>query len=173
VLQAYGWADLVPALVGRPGGTLPWPEKPVAQSEAEEELLMRVVALNVERAAEEARGQVRWLRPEFQDLARRTATSVVALKQDEIDLGDMPVVAPVKTDAEAGPPGARIPWPSTLPEQMRAIADVLTASPTAMDEGTLATGFSGRGGWKKRLPGILLTLEALGRARREGQLWRS
>jgi len=71
VLQAYGWADLAPALVGKPGGTLPWPEKPAAQAEAEEELLQRLVALNAERAAEEARGLVRWLRPEFQDPARR------------------------------------------------------------------------------------------------------
>lgn len=71
VLQAYGRADLAPALVGRPGGTLPWPEKAAAQAEAEEELLLRLVALNAERAAEEARGLVRWLRPDFQDPARR------------------------------------------------------------------------------------------------------
>jgi hypothetical protein len=49
VLQAYGWTDLAPALVGQPGGTLPWLEKPAAQAEAEEELLVRLVALNAER----------------------------------------------------------------------------------------------------------------------------
>ncbi|MCA9666160.1 MAG: class I SAM-dependent DNA methyltransferase, partial [Myxococcales bacterium] len=49
VLQAYGWADLAPLLVGKPGGTLPWPEKPAAQAEAEEALLTRLVALNAER----------------------------------------------------------------------------------------------------------------------------
>jgi hypothetical protein len=59
VLQAYGWSDLARALVGLPGGTLPWPEKPAAQAAAEEELLVRLVALNAERAAEEARGRTR------------------------------------------------------------------------------------------------------------------
>ena len=33
----------------------------------DEEILERLVALNAERAAEEARGLVRWLRPEFQN----------------------------------------------------------------------------------------------------------
>ena len=31
-----------------------------------DEILSRLVALNAERAAEEARGLVRWLRPEYQ-----------------------------------------------------------------------------------------------------------
>jgi hypothetical protein len=57
VLQAYGWSDLAHALVGQPGGTLPWPDKPAAQATAEKELLQRLVTLNAERAAEEARGR--------------------------------------------------------------------------------------------------------------------
>ncbi len=44
VAQAYGW--------------------PVELSDAE--ILERLVALNQERAAEEAQGQIRWLRPEYQ-----------------------------------------------------------------------------------------------------------
>ena len=36
------------------------------QDQAEEELLGRLVALNVERAVDERRGVVRWLRPDFQ-----------------------------------------------------------------------------------------------------------
>ena len=47
VLQAYGWADLK-----LPADT--------------DQLLVRLVALNAQRAAEEAAGTVRWLRPEFQ-----------------------------------------------------------------------------------------------------------
>jgi hypothetical protein len=73
VLQADGWSDLAAALVGQPGGTLPWPEKPAAQAAAEEDLLLRLVAFTAERAADEARGTVRWLQPEFQDPARRGA----------------------------------------------------------------------------------------------------
>ncbi len=155
VLQAYGWSDLAPALVGKPGGTLPWAEKPAAQAAAEEELLVRLVALNAERAAEESRGEVRWLRPEFQDPARRAARVPT---QDEIDLGELPDAG--KRKAGEGPPvaSARRAWPSTLPEQVRAVADVLMAAPGAMDEGAMAEAFTGRGAWKRRLPGILLTL---------------
>jgi len=164
VLRAYGWDDLAPALVGRPGGTLPWPEKPAAQAEAEEELLLRLVALNAERAAEESRGVVRWLRPEFQDPARRGAGAAAA--QEEIDIAEAPVAAAPKAVA------ARRPWPATLPEQVRAVADTLAAAAGAVNEAVLAERFTGRGPWKKRLPHILLTLEALGRARREGETWR-
>ncbi len=53
--ESYGWADLGEAIVGRPGATLPSPHKTQAQEAAEEELLSRLVALNVERQAEEAR----------------------------------------------------------------------------------------------------------------------
>jgi hypothetical protein len=66
VFEAYGWGDLIPALVGKPGATMPSPHKSPEQEAAEEELLTRLVALNKERAAEEARGIVRWLRPEYQ-----------------------------------------------------------------------------------------------------------
>src|SRR5690606_21265716 len=38
----------------------------------DEQILERLVALNAERAAEEARGLVRWLRPEFQNPAGDT-----------------------------------------------------------------------------------------------------
>ncbi|WP_413889175.1 hypothetical protein [Candidatus Aalborgicola defluviihabitans] len=49
VLQAYGWADLHATPADTP------------------ELLIRLVALNARRAAEEKTGLVRWLRPEFQN----------------------------------------------------------------------------------------------------------
>ena len=72
---------------------------------------------------------------------------------------------------------ARRPWPASLPEQMRAVADTLSASPAALGEAALAERFSGRGPWKKRLPQILQTLQALGRARAEaaaaGTAWRA
>lgn len=175
VLQAYGWADLAPALVGQPGGTLPWPEKPAAQAEAEEELLTRLVALNAERAAEEARGMVRWLRPEFQDPARRRATTP-SPAQDEIEMADADTeAAPARGDkkpakAKAAAPGKR-PWPSALPEQMRAVADLLARSgrPVALD--AMEAEFTSRGPWKRRLPQILEALSALGRARQVQGGW--
>jgi len=45
---------------------------------SDEEILERLVALNHERAAEEQRGLIRWLRPEFQNPA--------SLKQTELQL---------------------------------------------------------------------------------------
>ena len=46
VFAAYGWSDLGDRLVGKPGGTTPSPHKSEDQQAAEEELLVRLVALN-------------------------------------------------------------------------------------------------------------------------------
>ncbi|HNL22124.1 MAG TPA: hypothetical protein PKK51_08870, partial [Rhodocyclaceae bacterium] len=67
-------------------------------------------------------------------------------------------------------PHARHPWPSTLPEQVRAVADALAATPQS--EADLAARFSGKGPWKKRLPEILAMLAALGRAQATDAGWR-
>ncbi len=176
VLQAYGWADLAPALVGQPGGTLPWPEKPAPQAAAEEELLVRLVALNAERAAEEARGTVRWLRPEFQDPLLRGATAPPVATQDTLDLGaedDAPLPAKKKPGKAAKPAAApsKRPWPNTLPEQMRGVAGVLTANPRPIALEVIESTFTGRGPWKRRIPQILEALAALGRARVVNGLW--
>ena len=64
----------------------------------------------------------------------------------------------------------RAPWPSTLPEQVAAVARLLAASPIPLSEADLAARFTGKGPWKKRLPQIIDTLEALGRVRRQGDL---
>lgn len=114
VFEGYGWSDLAPRLVGRPGATMPLPDKPADLADAEEELLQRLVALNSQRAAEESRGLVRWLRPEFQ--ARG--------------------IAPVQTEMETETPEAAVaavaehkrPWPKTLPEQVQAVRTVLAAN---------------------------------------------
>ena len=70
------------------------------------------------------------------------------------------------------PAASAPPWPSTLPEQVRAVAQLLTASPAPLTLPAIEAGFKGKGPWKKSLPRILETLEALGRARREGDGWR-
>jgi hypothetical protein len=108
--------------------------------------------------------------------------------QTEIDTGpdvaadlDVDVPSPPSAAGDvptaAAPAAARRPWPADLPAQMRAVADTLAATPGALSEAALADRFTGRGPWKKRLPQILQTLEALGRARaepqREGVAWRA
>jgi hypothetical protein len=58
-----------------------------------------------------------------------------------------------------------------LSEQVRAVAELLAASAAPLDKDALAARFTGRGPSKERLPQILRTLEALGRARREEPSW--
>ena len=64
------------------------------------------------------------------------------------------------------------PWPPTLPEQMRAVAQLLAASPAPLPLTAIEAAFKGKGPWKKGLPRILETLEALGRAQLDGGGWR-
>jgi hypothetical protein len=174
VLAAYGWSDL---------GPVPWADE-TARAAWTERVLERLVELNAKRAAEEAAfergepgGKIRWLRPEFQDPARRTAAREGAPDRAHLDDDDDEAVAakPKKSKgaAKAKPLAAaeKREWPSTLPEQMRAVADALATTRGTLDEASLASHFTGRGAWKSRLPQILATLEALGRARRVKDAW--
>jgi len=178
VLQAYGRSDLAPALVGQPGGTLPWPAKSGAQAAAEEELLLRLVALNAERAAEEVRGAVRWLRPQFQEPARRGAPAFPVATQDDMDVdieADTNIASPPAKTGRKAAPTATAPtkraWPNTLPEQMRGVAGVLTTTARPIAIEVIESAFTGRGPWKRRIPQILDALAALGRARMVNGLW--
>ena len=173
VLEAYGWQDL---------GPVPWSDDEARQAWTER-LLERLVDLNTRRAAEEARGTIRWLRPEFQDPARRHAAPATPATQADIELVGGSAVPPADaaapdTDEDSAPaataaPATRQPWPADLPEQMRAVADTLATSAQPLDLDALAARFTGRGPWKKRLPQILETLAVLGRASRDGAgAWR-
>jgi hypothetical protein len=65
---------------------------------------------------------------------------------------------------EQSKPTQQTPWPAQLPEQVRAVAAVLAASPVPLSLSAIEAHFKGRGPWKKSLPTLLQTLEALGRA---------
>jgi hypothetical protein len=180
VLAAYGWADLQPALADFTPAE--------ARAAAVETLLERLVALNARRAAEEASGTVRWLRPDFQqrqNMASSAASSAAAgAVQTEMDVGPeeetAPAVGPASpagtTDAAAPATVPKRPWPAGLPEQIKAVAEVLATSPRALALAELEARFNARGRWRERLPTILATLEALGRARPspgEPQRWQA
>jgi len=152
VLDAYGWSDLRAALAD-----------PAQKDAASETLLVRLVALNAERVAEEARGEVRWLRPEYQHPQAVASQSSLAIDDAT---GKQAAVA---TAVPAGVT-ARQPWPAALPEQVAAVAAVLAGAPAPLSEAELAARFTGKGAWKKRLAQIVDTLEALGRVRRQGAL---
>ncbi len=147
VLEAYGWQDLAPG--------------------ATNTLLERLVALNAERSREEATGHIRWLRPDFQNPSAVPQGDFVPGAVDRQEQAKMDL--PQKPASTATAPAEKRPWPATLPEQVRAIADALT--PTPQDEPALAARFTGKGPWKKRLPEILAMLAALGRAKRSDGGW--
>jgi hypothetical protein len=52
---------------------------------------------------------------------------------------------------------------------MSLLAQLLSANPQS--QSTLAAQITGKGPWKKRLPDLLQTLVALGRAREESAAW--
>lgn len=171
VLAAYGWSDL--AAPPRPLSTCGEGRAgevgdAVAPQSATLILLTRLLALNHARAAEEAAGTVRWLRPAFQ----HPQTNPVRPTQATLGMGVVGAHPIGTANPARSPEPPAQPWPSTLPEQMRAVADLLAASAQPLDLEALTSRFKGRGPWKKSLPRILETLEALGRARREGQGWR-
>ncbi|WP_291987822.1 type IIL restriction-modification enzyme MmeI [Candidatus Accumulibacter sp. ACC007] len=152
VLDAYGWSDLRAALAD-----------PAQKDAASETLLVRLVALNAERVAEEARGEVRWLRPEYQHPQAVASQSSLAI--DDAAGKQAALAAAVPAGATA-----RQPWPAALPEQVAAVAAALAGAPAPLSETELAARFTGKGAWKKRLAQIVDTLEALGRVRRQGAL---
>lgn len=121
VFAAYGWDDLAAQLVGKAGATTPLPDKPEAQAQAEEELLSRLVALNAERAHEEAQGHIRWLRPEFQ--APQTQTS----QQTEL------AVETEESEGVSLTPASKLAWPKGLPEQFKLVRSLLNRPKTLGD----------------------------------------
>jgi hypothetical protein len=142
-------------------------------------LLTHLVALNAQRAEEEKTGKVRWLRPEFQNPAFKSAANSlsnqelpahisISLQADLIPKNDLKTAKSGKKDTKA----ALNPWPSTLPLQVSAVAQLLANAVAAMSLSDIEASFKGQGPWKKGLPRILETLEVLGRARREGNDWR-
>lgn len=153
VFVAYGWDDLAPALVGKPGATLPSPHKSPEQEEAEEELLTRLVALNRERAAEEKRGLVRWLRPDYQ--IQKLGRKVPGADQQ------------IEADVSVVEISERPKWPADGLEQIRLVRDILAAAPAPAPPAAVAAAFDGRNTARRRerVGQVLETLVATGLAR--------
>ena len=114
---------------------------------SDEDILASVVALNAQRSAEERAGLVRWLRPEFQAPNELLVQTTLA--------GMAPVEAPA-------PARRKQPWPSTLPDQVRAVKDALRAAPMQNVQ-QIADGFKPAS--RTRIAEILETLTTLGQTR--------
>jgi hypothetical protein len=95
VSQAYGWPVDLP----------------------EEEVLARLVALNRERAKEEKRGKVRWLRPDYQ--IPRFGSEKEKEEQMEADLGEA-ILAAVSGPKPSFPADERDQTPAVLHQLMEA-----------------------------------------------------
>ncbi|MFL0806501.1 MAG: hypothetical protein K6L60_04350 [Oceanobacter sp.] len=163
VFEAYGWQDLANKLVGLPGATTPYPEKSEAQAEAEEELLKRLVALNHQRAAEEAKGQIRWLRPEYQNpdyqnsnQGKDSASDYKSTAQTEADVTAKPVATKAK----------KLTWPKSMPEQVAAVKTALQDGLDSVEAITVL--YKSPKSTGPKVQEVLESLESLGYANREG-----
>jgi hypothetical protein len=129
VLDAYGW----PATL------------------ADGKILARLVALNAERAAEEARGLVRWLRPEYQAPQEAGAMQLAA-----------EVLAGEAEEGQAAPAALRA-WPEGLAEQAAAVRAALAALGRPVTPDEVAAAFEAAPA--VRVSEWLAALAALGQAR--------
>lgn len=114
----------------------------------DEAILTRLVDLNRARAVEEAQGQIRWLRPAYQNPAGHAA----AAKGHQ---GELAVGAVAESTDKAL-------WPKTLPEQIAAVRGVLSNMGEATPEQVARQFKRGRAVSVKPL---LESLSALGQAR--------
>jgi hypothetical protein len=158
VFAAYGYNDLAERLVGMPGATTPSSCKTADQLAAEEELLTRLVALNQERAAEEARGIVRWLRPDYQIPRLGHKVTQPEGVQQEVDLDILPVIDKPK-------------WPTDKESQLITVLSLLKNAPEPLPPESLINVFGARQAPKRRerIEALLETLTSTGLAR-SGQL---
>jgi hypothetical protein len=120
---------------------------------SDEEILRRLVELNRERAEEEKKGIIRWLRPEHQNPAGAQAPAATqsALPIEEAE----PELPATKT--------AKRPWPKSLPEQAQAVRSVLAEHPSGLTPDQLARLFQCAN--KQLVSDLLKTLVSLGQAR--------
>jgi hypothetical protein len=122
----------------------------------DEEILERLVALNAERAAEEARGLIRWLRPEFQNPAGgKSVQKTIDVEPDEDEIK-------TKKPKTAKAP-AKLAWPKKLSDQAQAVAAQLQAAPKPVTPAELAKSFTRAN--VDQLTEMLDTLVSLGKAR--------
>jgi len=119
----------------------------------DEDILGRLLELNKERRVEEAKGHVRWLRPEYQAPA---AKRIVVSEQGKLDITHIP------SAAKAG--ARKAPWPRTLPERVTTIRGLLAEQPRPAHLEELARRFQRAP--RDDVQEVLNALVALGLARR-------
>ena len=176
VAVAYGWGDLWEARVEAHRGTfLDFKTGIVAQADATEEglreaiaefeeeldqeILTRVVALNAERAAEEAQGIIRYLRPEYQN---RTGQGGASASQSGLKFSK-------EKTAKAKVSRAKTPWPKSLAERVRAVEEALKSANAPVTAAALSKTFARAS--ESDIQEILDTLVSLGRIQQSGNTY--
>jgi hypothetical protein len=113
----------------------------------DEQILERLVALNAERAAEEARGVIRWLRPEFQHPAGQPVQKRMEIEPEE----ETPkrkggkTAKPQATSTAGGmraEAGKKSAWPKSLAAQVAAVSQQLQSATKPVTPADIAQGFT-------------------------------
>jgi len=133
------------------------------ETQLDAEILQRLVTLNAQRAEEEQRGIIHWLRPEYQN-AKGTSTTQDTLGLTATKGGK---VKGEKLEVKGQKPGAKQPLPKPLAERIRATEQALHAAAHAVTAEELTTHFSRAK--TADLQEILESLVTLGRARQDGE----
>ena len=123
----------------------------------DEEILERLVALNAERAAEEARGLIRWLRPDFQNRSQQTQQAI------DIEESSDDEAATTKPPTKTKEPAKKLPLPEKLPEQVLAIRQQLSTASKPLTAHDMAKLFTRAKA--DRIEELLQSLVILGSAR--------
>ena len=138
----------------------------------DEEILERLVALNHERAEEEKRGIIRWLRPEFQNpTGGKTAVQPeLELQGDSDEEEDSTEETTAKgkkkkksTTKAATTKATKTPWPKTLPQQVAAVRQMLQQQSAPSTSTAVAKQF--KAAKANTVEELLDTLVAIGQAR--------
>jgi hypothetical protein len=139
VADAYGW---------------PWPL-------TDQEILTRLVALNAERAAEEQRGIIHWLRPEYQ-----TRNAERGMRNDQKSLALPEGKAKAKKIPHSALRTLKSEWPKSLADRVKAVETALHAIGKPTTPAELAKQF--KRAKPENVAEILETLVTVGRAHRKG-----
>lgn len=132
VFQAYGWP----------------------QTLSDEQILEKLVALNHERAAEERRGHVRWLRPDYQIPRFGKDVDKMAAKEEGAQIAaDLGLPAPA---------AGKVSFPTDAVAQTAAVFAALAASDRPTNVAALAAGFRKTKNLEKTIAGVIASLARLG-----------
>jgi hypothetical protein len=123
---------------------------------SDEDILARLVALNAERAAEEARGLIRWLRPDYQAPGAAQPQQTRLIEADEAE-----------TAAETAATAEKQAWPTSMAGQARAVRAALATLGGPVTPKQVAATFAGTQTLRRiaQAAALLETLAALGQAR--------